>query len=234
MVFTWENAYFSESEVIIMKVFLKKSLCLFLVLIMSFGFFAFSSAAAYENDLPVVYLRGATEKVYDKSGKQVWPVTESISDILMANSGDLLVALSASALSSDWSIYGRALAKALNAYYNEGILDNNGNPKNGTDIKHSATPKKKTSNFQLGDYVFRYDPRLDPWATADLLADYIDDVLAATGKKKVQLVARCMGSCFASAYLCKYGSSKVDTCIYYASAARGSTVCGELFAGRLH
>lgn len=217
-----------------MKVFLKKSLCLFLVLIMSFGFFAFSSAAAYENDLPVVYLRGATEKVYDKSGKQVWPVPESIADILMANSGDLLVALSRSALSSDWSIYGRALAKALNTYYNEGILDNNGNPKNGTDIKHSATPKKKTSNFQLGDYVFRYDPRLDPWATADLLADYIDDVLAATGKKKVQLVARCMGSCFASAYLCKYGSSKVDTCIYYASAARGSTVCGELFAGRLH
>ncbi len=218
-----------------MKRIFKSSVALFLTVLMTFGIFALpSSAATYENDLPIVYLRGATEAVYDKTGKQVWPVQKSIADILLDSAGDLTVALSSSLLSSDWSIYGAALEKALKKHFDAGILDNNGNPKNGTDIKHSPAPKKKTENFALGDYLFRYDPRLDPWETADELADYIDAVLAATGKKKVQLVARCMGSCFASAYLCKYGSSKVETCIYYASAARGSLVCGELFAGKLN
>ena len=218
-----------------MKNLFKKSVALLLTAMMLFGVFALpASAAQYENDLPVVYLRGATEKVYDKNGNQVWPVDTEIADILLDSSGALTSALLTSLINSDWSVYGDALEKALVKYFDAGTLDNNGNPKNGTDIKHSSTPKKKTENFALGDYVFKYDPRLDPWETADELADYIDAVLAATGKKKVQLVARCMGSCFASAYLCKYGSGKVDTCIYYASAARGSLVCGELFAGKLN
>ena len=183
-----------------MKRILKSSVALFLAVLMTFSAFALTvSAVAYENDLPVVYLRGATEKVYDKSGKQVWPVDTDIADILLDSAGELTTALASSLISSDWSVYGAALEKALTKYFNAGALDNNGNPKNGTDIKHSATPKKKTENFGLGDYVFKYDPRLDPWETAEDLAEYIDAVLAATGKKKVQLVARCMGSCFASA-----------------------------------
>lgn len=217
-----------------MKRFLKSSVALLLTVIMTFGMFILpSSAATYENDLPIVYLRGATEPVYDKNGKKVWPVDTSITGILLDSAGDLTSALTSSLLNSDWSIYGIALEKALKKHFDAGALDNNGNPKNGTDIVHSTKPKVKTENYVLSDYIFRYDPRLDPWATADDLADYIDAVLAVTGKKKVQLVARCMGSCYASAYLCKYGSNKIDTCIYYASAARGSLVCGELFAGKL-
>ena len=217
-----------------MKKFFRSAVAILLILVMNVGIFALPAAAAtYENDLPVVYMRGATGKVYDKKGNQVWPVKEDITDMLLDNTSYLLKALSNSLLTSDWSIYGDALEKVLVKYFNAGTLDNNGNPKNGTTIKESAAPKKKTSDFQLGDYVFNYDPRLDPWETADKLAKYIDAVLAATGKKKVQLVARCMGSCFASAYLMKYGKSKVDTTIYYASAARGSMVCGELFAGKI-
>ncbi len=215
---------------------LKSAVALLLVFVLNIGIFAMPAAAAtaaYENDLPIVYMRGATRKVYDKNGNQVWPVKKSITDILMENSGDLLSALSQSMLTSDWSIYGDALAKALKKEFSPGTLDKNGNPKKGTAIKKSAAPKKKTSDFKLGDYIFNYDPRLDPWEIADDLSDYINAVLKATGKKKIQLVARCMGSCMASAYLCKYGSSKVDTCIYYASAARGSMVCGELFAGKI-
>ncbi|MGN0447126.1 MAG: hypothetical protein ACI4GC_01120 [Acutalibacteraceae bacterium] len=216
-----------------MKKILSKAIALLLSLIMVFSVTSIGVAASYENDLPVVYLRGATEKVYDKNGNQVWPVTTSITDMLIDNRKPLLAAFSASLATSDWSIYGDALNLVLNEYYQYGALDNNGNPKNGTTIKNSPKPKVKSSDFGIGDYVFRYDPRLDPWETADLLNSYINSVLAATGKKKVQLVSRCMGCCFASAYLCKYGADKVDTAIYYASAAKGSTVCGELFYGKL-
>lgn len=217
-----------------MRKFFKGSVAILLILVMNIGIFALpASAATYENDLPVVYLKGATGAVYDKKGNQVWPVKEDITDMLLDNAGYLLKALSNSVVQSDWSIYGDALEKVLVKYFKAGTLDNNGNPKNGTTIKESPAPQKKTSNFAIGDYIFKYDPRLDPWETADKLSKYIDSVLAATGKKKVQLVARCMGSCFASAYLMKYGRSKIDSTIYYASAARGSMVCGELFAGKI-
>lgn len=217
-----------------MKKMLKKALALFMAAIMLTGCFAFSAAAVIENDLPVIYLRGASEKVYDKNGKQVWPVPTSLTSILMSNSSELLIDFGKSLATSDWSIYGDSLAATLEKHFAAGTLDNNGNPKNGTTVIKSPTPKKKTSNFALGDYIFRYDPRLDPWDIADELEAYIKAVLAATGKRKIQLVSHCMGSCIASAYLCKYGNSKVDTTVYYASAARGVLICGQLFAGRLN
>ena len=217
-----------------MNMVLKKAVSVLLVIITLFGVMSISAAAAtsYENDLPTVYLAGATQKVY-KSGKQVWPVKKEIADILLANSQELLSAFASSLLSSDWSVYGDVLNETLAKYYSAGTLDKNGNPKKGTDIKHSAAPETKTQKFGLKDYVFNYDPRLDPWETAEELSDYISAVLKATGKKKVNLVGRCMGACFVSAYLCRYGRSKVDTVIYYASAAKGSTICSELFAGKL-
>ncbi len=218
-----------------MKMMLKKSVSVLLVLVTLFGMLSMSAAAAttYENDLPTVYLVGATQTVY-KNGKQVWPVKEGIDEILLDNRNELLSAFTSSLMSSDWSIYGDALGETLDKYYSAGRLDNNGNPKKGTDIKHSKTPTEKTSNFGLKDYMFNYDPRLDPWETAVELKEYIDDVLAATGKKKVNLIGRCMGACFISAYLCRYGRSKVDTVIYYASAAKGSKICSELFSGKLN
>lgn len=216
-----------------MNMMFKKALSVFLVLITLFGMLSISAAAAsYENDLPTVYLAGATQPVY-KSGKQVWPVEEEITDILLDNRTELLAAFTTSFMNSDWTVYGNALGKTLDKYYTAGRLDKNGNPKKGTDIKHSAKPKAKTSKFGLKDYMFKYDPRLDPWETAEELSDYIKDVLTATGKKKVNLVGRCMGACFISAYLCRYGRSKVDTVIYYASAAKGSKICSELFSGKI-
>lgn len=213
---------------------LKKAVALLCVLITMSGILALPAAAAtYENDLPIVYLVGAVEKVYNKSGKQVWPVTKGIDDILLDNRSELLSAFSTSLMTSDWNTYGNALNTVISKYYSAATLDKNGNPKNGTAIKKSADPKVKKSGYGLGDYRFNYDPRLDLWETAAELKDYINAVLKATGKKKINLVGRCMGASLASAYLCRYGADKVDTVIYLASAAKGSTVCGELFSGRL-
>jgi len=218
-----------------MNSMLKKSVSVICILITLFGMLALPATAAttYENDLPIVYLVGAIEKVYNKSNKQVWPVKKGIDDILIDNRSELLSAFSSSLMTSDWNVYGDALNTVINKYYSAGTLDKNGNAKSGTAIKKSAKPQVKKSGYELSDYRFNYDPRLDPWETAAELSDYINAVLAATGKKKVSLVGRCMGACFVSAYLCRYGISKVDSVIYLASAAKGSTVCGELFSGRL-
>lgn len=205
------------------------------VVLVFFGIFAVTAVAAtYENDLPNVYLEGQYQDVYNKKGKKVWPVSKSITDILLDNRKELISAFSTSLLTSDWTVYGNALGDALDKSYSAGTLDKDGNPKNGTAIKASPTPKTKTSNFSLSDYYFKYDPRLDPWETATKLDSYINAVLKATGKKKVNLIGRCMGGVFVSAYLERYGRSKVDTVIHYASAAKGAKVSSELFAGKLY
>ncbi len=217
-----------------MNTVFKKSVALLCVLITLIGMIALPvSAATYENDLPIVYLVGAIEKVYNKSGKQVWPLKVGIEDMLLENSSELLSAFGTSFMTSDWSVYGDALVATISKYYEEAALDENGNAKNGTAIKKVAEPKVKKSGYELMDYRFSYDPRLDLWEAAEELSEYIDAVLKATGKKKVNLIGRCMGSSLASAYLCRYGSDKIDNVIYLASAAKGSTVAGELFSGRL-
>ena len=217
-----------------MKTMLKKATALICVLLTLMSLAVLPASAAIENDLPIIYLVGMGEPVFDKNGKQVWPISGGVANILLDNSSELVAAFSASLISSDWTVYGNSLRRAFDKYYSGAALDKNGNPKNGTDIRHSATPKKKTSNYGLMDYRFAYDPRLDPWQTAEELSTYVDAVLKATGKKKVSFVARCMGSCFVSAYLCRYGSSKVDTCLFYVPAVNGATNCSQLFAGRVH
>lgn len=209
-------------------------LCVMLTLFSVMVIGVAAATTTYENDLPTVYLVGQNQNVYNKNGKKVWPVTKDIEDILLDNRNELISAFGKSLVSSDWSIYGDALGKALDESFGPATLDKNGNPKNGTTIKANPAPKVKTSNFGLTDYYFKYDPRLDPWETATKLETYIKAVLKATGKKKVNLIGRCMGGAFISAYLARYGKTKVDTVIHYASAAEGSKISSDLFAGKLH
>ncbi|MCQ2463429.1 MAG: hypothetical protein MJ177_08525 [Clostridia bacterium] len=46
----------------------------------------------------------------------------------------------------------------------------------------------------LTDYWFRYDWRLNPLKTADLLDEYINGILAVTKKGKVCITSDCLGS----------------------------------------
>lgn len=215
------------------KVF-KKSVAVLCALITLIGMVALPASAATtsDNDLPTVYLVGAGGKVYDKNGKKVWPV-RSIETILKENSSELVSSFAACLMSSDWAAYGDTINAIIGKYFEGCKLDKNGNPINGTYIKKSAKPAVKKSGYGLMDYEFKFDPRLDPWETAEELSAYIDAVLKATGKKKVNLVGRCLGACYISAYLCRYGCSKIDNAIYLASAAKGSTVASEVFSGKL-
>ena len=215
------------------KVF-KKSVAVLCALITLIGMVALPASAATtsDNDLPTVYLVGAGGKVYDKNGKKVWPV-RSIETILKENGSELVSSFASCLMSSDWAAYGDTINAIIGKYFEGCKLDKNGNPINGTYIKKSAKPAVKKSGYGLMDYEFKFDPRLDPWETAEELSAYIDAVLKATGKKKVNLVGRCLGACYISAYLCRYGCSKIDNAIYLASAAKGSTVASEVFSGKL-
>lgn len=195
---------------------------------------AFSAVAAYENDLPIVYLHGRGQPIYDKKGNQIMPFSEEPEDQIMKEFDRLVTAFASGVLMKDWDIYCNELITVISDIYKDVKLDNNGEASDGSKPKKNSTPKAKTSNFKLTDYVFRYDCRLDPWSVAPELRSYINNVLEATGKNKVQLVSRCLGSNYVSAYLTRYSKeakNKLDTCIMYVPTVKGTTVVSSSFSG---
>lgn len=191
-----------------------------------------AAETTYENDLPIVYVKGAGREIYTADGKQIMPFVVEPEDQIMEESDRLLAAFASSMLSKNWDTFCDELVEVMSEVYKDAVLDENGEASDGSYIKPNARPKKKTSNFYLSDYIFNYDSRLDPWEVAPELDAYIDKVLKATGKSKVQIVSRCLGSNYAAAYLTRYGAKKVETCVFYVPSTKGTVVCSESFSGK--
>ncbi len=191
-----------------------------------------TAQAASKLDLPIVYVKGASREIYNKSGKKIFP-TASITTKIKQNSSKILSAYNKGVLRNDWSYLQKAIEDAINPIYKDLRLNTAGEISNGSYSKPSSTPKKKKSGYTMLEYSFEYDSRLDPLATAAKLNSYINSVLKATGKKKVQLIGRCLGGSIISAYLVKYGSSKIDTAVFYATAGNGLLPLSAIFSGKV-
>ena len=193
--------------------------------------------AATTLDLPIVYVVGKYVHIYKKEATredpkyQLYPLNPSIGDVIKDNMDGLLAAYNASNSTGNWKTFADKIYDVLYPSYEPLMMDGNGNPRNGTHVIPVASPKKKTSNFTLDDYNFTYDSRLDPYENARLLNEYINKVLSVTGKKKVNLIGRCLGTTIMATYLTQYGASKVETSIFYASAFNGVYMMDGFFSG---
>ena len=188
--------------------------------------------AASTLDLPIVYVVGKFEHIYDKSGKQLYPLDPPLGDTIKDNVSDLIAAYNTSNSTGNWKVFADKIYNVIAPRYAPLVMDTSGNPQNGTAIKTRPSPKKKTSNFKLNDYMYTYDSRRDPYDTAKELRTYINDVLAATGKSKVNLIGRCLGTTVMATYLTAYGKEKkVETAIFYASAFNGVYMMDAFFSG---
>ncbi len=218
-----------------MKKRIKSLLCAVLVVITLFSISApmvATAATTYENDFPIVYIKGAGREVYSADGKQIMPFMVDPEDQILEQTDRLLAAFMSSVLSKDWDTYCDELVEVVTEVYKDVVLDKNGEASDGSYIIPSGAPKKKTSGFNLSDYVFQYDSRLDPWEVAAQLQSYIKKVLAATGKKKVSIVGRCLGGNYIAAYLTRYGASTLNTAVFYVASTKGTVVCSESFSGK--
>lgn len=213
-----------------MKKTLKRFLSLTLALIMLGAVLVPSFSAASANDLPIVYVIGKNSTIYNKDGEKIHP-SIGVDNLIEKNKDMLTKAFALSLANGDWSIYSDAIYKMVLQKYKDFPLDENGEISNGSYVVKNKTPKAKTSGFTLSDYHFYYDSRLDPLVNAKKLNTYINKVLSVTGKKKVQLLGRCLGGTVVSAYLYKYGCEKIDTILYYAAASGGVIPISHFFTG---
>ena len=215
------------------------SLLLSLLMLLPLGA-QFVQAAAIV-DLPIVYVAGKYAEIWNKDETQLlYPLDPPIAQTVKDEASSLYAAYQLAHQTNTpaaWKIFADKIYNTIAPRYEPLVMDDNGNPRNGTHTKKVELPKAKTSRFYLHDYMFTYDSRLDPYENARLLNTYINNVLSVTGKTQVNLIGRCLGSTVISTYLTEYGctnkdgSLKVKTCIFYAPAFNGVYMMDGFFSG---
>ncbi len=219
---------------------MKKIISLVLAVLMITSSLVFSaSAASIKTDYPTIYFRGNSETIFDEDGNQVYDF-EFDSSVLPDMCKNILPVLAKSYVTGDFKEYGEVFGKELDKIYDRCQLDENGNPKYGSGISEAEknnnynrmhTNVGGNDGFQYDYYLFANDWRLDPLKTADDIDVYIDNVLAVTGKDKVNLMCKCLGGDLILAYLAKYGTSKINGVGFGSTVAFGGTIVDDVFAG---
>ncbi len=226
-------------EEIIMKKLISVILCLLMMLSLLSPTFAFAA----DEKIPIVYLRGDGNGIYDADGNVVFPVSYDTSQLPDAVARVVFPHLVKAVLFNQWEDYYTAFENEIRPIFAGCQLDENGEPSNGSDIskKDYVTNQKNMNtdkvnewgNYGLYDYTFWYDWRRDPLYTADLLNEYIEGILKTTGAKKVSLVGKCLGGSFVLAYLSKYGYDDIRNLAFDSTVGNGCEKFSDIFSGKL-
>ncbi len=241
----------SFMEMIIMK----KLISLLLAAVLLLCALAPASAAAVGQEaLPIIFIRGNGEALYDPDGNRIVADFESLfsaddSDgldagtIIESCANVLLPFVTEGLLFNKWDNYGKALYEEIAPLFEKGHLDGNGNPMYGTGVSPEVLAASEAAAlydfgedgyFDLYNYQFCFDWRLSPYDHVDRLHTYIQTVMQTTGCDQVCIVARCLGGSLLTAYLEKYGSlGHVKNAMYCEVLSNGASTISHAFSGKL-
>ena len=203
------------------------ALCLLMLLpVVSMGL----QAAAIEY-YPIVYVLGKYAEVWNADETQrLYPLDPPIAETIKDKASDIFFAFQAADKGlTSWKTCADKIYNTIAPRYEPLVMDDNGNPQNGTHTKSVSMPVKYDHPFWLHDYEFSYDSRLDPYENARLLRAFILNVMTVTKKSKVNLVGRCLGTTIVATYLTEYGCAEINTCVFYAAAFNGVYVMDGFF-----
>ncbi len=218
---------------------MKKILALLLtfLMILSMASVAFASYEEY----PTVYVIGAHKnEIFNSEGKKIYPFNVDAKAIIKDSVVPCLEQLALGSAKGDYSDLAEEITDALAPVFSEVILDKNGNVSNGSYTMFYTSTENvegKTSGYDVWDARFWYDWRESPIKTAKELKIHIDNVIAATGKTKVQLIGRCYGANVIAAYIQLYkdhAKKYVSDISYYSSSVLGIDFMSALYAGELY
>ncbi len=220
------------------------SFILSVIIVLTTVIFAVPSVFAAEDgaDIPVIHLSGYGGKIVrdnpDGTTQTIYPF--QIPEGYIEEKVDEILPVFAEAFfTQQWGEFCDVLVDALVPVFEPLALDNNGNVTDGSRIDWKWTRagltdrKMANGKYSVTAYKFYYDWRLDPIEIADVLHQYIEDVLYVTKSEKVALYGRCLGSNVVAAYMDKYDGEYVKEVIHYASSFYGATQCSKAFTGEM-
>ena len=217
----------------------KKLLSVILAVLMIVSMSA-PAMAVYE-EYPTIYVTGAqTNKIYNAEGEWVSNFDVDLGAVIEEHGENLVTEFLIGMVSDDYEKWANDFHDIFVAIYSKSALDKNGEASNGTHPEyHSSTVDvtKKSSGFGIWDYRFWFDWRISPLVTGEELEAYIDRVIAATGKEKVNIVGRCYGANVIAAYVAlneEHAVKYVDDISYYAPSIEGIDFMTALYTGDIY
>ena len=205
-------------------------------------------------DIPVIQLTGDGNDIFDAEGNKAYTFPAALGAILSGQEGVLpdgfdlkesfltvLKAYIKGAITADEDRFYDALQAEVAKLTDRVQMDENGEPRYGTDILPSdyeqnaqqMTTPNPNGPYDVSDYHFWYDWRRSPLEIADRLDAYIEGVCEMTGKSQVGLFGRCLGTNYILAYLAKYGSkNRVCGLGLDCGMMHGQDAISESFSGK--
>ncbi|MBQ3519166.1 MAG: hypothetical protein IJA31_07575 [Clostridia bacterium] len=223
---------------------MKRFISLLLVFVLTLGITTPAAFAAEEERLPIVYIRGNGEPLYDADGNELTAdsgdgsvemeeIVESVVNILKPF-------VTEGMLFDKWDNYGKAVYEEIAPLFADTGLDENGNAKNGTGVSPEQLAKSEMDaqgswHYDMHiEYEFCFDWRLSPYDHVDRLHQYVLDVMKATGKTQVSMYGRCLGGGLLMAYLEKYGHlGHIKNVLFVDVLSNGSDIISKTFSGKL-
>lgn len=235
---------------------MKKFVSLFLTIALMFTVTSTAFAGIDRNQtrskIPVIRISGDGEALYNKDGERIMHFRS-----LLEDSGDedgdssemynsianvLMPFLIDGIVFDNWDPYYENLEKEISELFGDALLDNNGEPIEGTGLPdrvinemeyNKVTDKKIGKGFYAyNDYWFKYDWRLDPLKTADDFNEYVKCIKATTGAEKVGIISSCLGTNVVTAYIAKYGTDDINGVTFDGGVSYGSEVLSETISGK--
>ncbi len=217
----------------------KTAIILVLALLLSLAVPAFAAETSGK-DVPIIHMYGLGADILNAEGENVYTVDlpkDTIAAQFKALIPDFIAAWK---LKPDdaWDFYYRSVREIVIPCFGPFFLDNNGEASDGThvdwDWDHgNLTDLKENGSYDCFDYTFHFDWRLDPFANAEVLNDYIQDVKKATDSDKVNICARCEAANVLLAYFAQFGYDDLHCVEFFASAGRGVDPVSALFSGKI-
>lgn len=183
--------------------------------------------------VPYIHVRGLMSSdiyldVNNPSAGTAWPIeTDGIWDKVKGLVPSLLLYMTV----HNYDSFTDRLIPVLNDVLSHCYLNDNGEVDNTTGAICKYPPK---SEIKADSYLdFDYDWRLDPMELASQLNAFIDYVLDASGCDQVVLECHSFGGVITYTYASVYGTEKIKSVLFNASAVYGETFTGDLCQGRL-
>lgn len=217
---------------------MKKIISVLLSLLLLCGIMVPCTAAAEADECdcgfsPVIYVGalGCSDIVRDAGTENEQKLWQIDTNYLLSCIKPQLGTLAKAAATMNADLLADALVAFVDDCFGDLALDGDGKSLENVTTPYLNVPT--TSDHHVNcDYYFDYDFRLDPYAHADRLQEFIDQVQELTGHSKVQLKASSMGGVVLSAYLDTYGYDEIETIITQCCPLQGTAVAGELFCGK--
>lgn len=231
---------------------MKKIIALLLAVIMIFTCAMPAMASDGIEDLPIITLYGDGTQIYipDESApngeKNVWD--DLFDSVETGNIGEsvanvLLPFLTEGLLFDKWDNYYDAFYEEIEPIFDPIRMDGDGNPRHNSGMSKEDQNNNLTAcnrdvgkwqggRYYSGDYIYRYDWRVDPISVVDDLHRFIEAVMTSTGKNRVNIVANCLGGSYVLAYLQKYGTQgHIKNVFFNTTVGNGTDVLTDAFCG---